>query len=448
MKYFKKTAVCVLSFICALSFLFLVSCAVSDGKTDLPTDEITRPDDTQQPPPTTGDAQITVAELGKPKYELLLGDESLESLMLDVSAYGEWKNAEKSEIVFSTDDPSVAEVDASGKLTAKSHGKTVFSATYRDEKITSDIFVYGSADKEQVNSFDEKYIHRFGRQYVTAKGLNVDHVASGVEATFYGTWFSARILTTRAVCATVFVDGGEGVFTRLASGWSTNKFASDLPEGVHTVRILKSSEIDDGSIVFSSFDADRFLLPQEKPDFKIEFIGDSVTTGYGALGKTGEYRTVENSDACSSYAFLTAQTLGADFSFVALQGIGITRKQSETYGNMMQMYTYVSPHNKEPYVSENDPDVIVVNLGGNDGYSGAFSDDYKNLLSVIRNINENSHIVCITGGMFGGASVEEAIKHAIEATGDGNISYFGIPVYDYSGASSHTGKAAHAKMAE
>ena len=464
MKILKRVYALLLAVACAL---FLFAACSDTGGTDAGKGENGTQTETPDEGGNTGggntgggqtdDEPVYSVSFGKTTYSLLLDDDSLSSLALGATAYTDGKADTGARIGFSTADASVAEVSADGILTAKAHGKTTVTASYQGASATAEVLVYGSATKRQVNSFDEEYIRRFGRQYITNNGLNADHVASGVEVTFYGTQLTAEIFASAAIYVTVFIDGGEGAFTQLSAGWSTNTLAADLEQGIHTVRVLKSSEIYDGQLVFSSFDAEQFLKPQKAPQLKIEFVGDSLTTGYGALGNSGDSRTVQNSDACSSFAYLTAQELGADHSCVAIQGICVKAYHWQTSRNMTEMYTYVSPMNTQPYEYEQDIDVIVLNLGTNDAsyittkdasYARQFPADYKDFLSLLRSKHEDAYIVCTYGMMGANTHIVNGISQAIEQLGDEKIVYFPSPVENRSGANGHPNKAAHVEMAE
>lgn len=390
-----------------------------------------------------------------PVYSLVSGNADFQSVKAEVTVYAPSSAARGKKVTFSVSDPSVAEVDNNGNLTAKAHGTTTLTAECGDAAATAEVRVYVPATKEQVNSFDEKYIRRYGRQYVTEDGLNVDHVASGAELAFCGTRITAEIYSTATIYARIYIDGEEGTFTEIKAGTNMYTLADNLKEGVHTVRILKSSEINDGKLILNNFSADMFLTPQAKPELKIEFIGDSITTGYGVLGDRGD-RTVKNSDACSSFAYLTAQKLNADYSCVALQGICVKAYMWQPNLNMADMYTYLSPLNRKPHEYEQDIDVIVLNLGTNDAtyigqnaaYAETFPSDYRNFLSQLRAAHSDALIVCTYGMMGVNPSVETGIKEAIRETDDEKIVYYPSPVQNTSGANGHPDAAAHAEMAE
>lgn len=394
--------------------------------------------------------------LDKEQYGLILGDEVSGACLVSAELYRDGRLVSDAEMIYSVADPDVAAVDKSGRLVAVNAGRTTLKVSCNGFSATGSVVICAPATAEQINSFDERYVNRFGRLYSTAEGLNADNVASGLELAFYGTEISAEISVNAAIRFRVCVDGEkEGAFVKASAEQTEYLLAEGLPEGVHTIRILKSSEIYDGKMIFRGFGgAERFLTVPEKPEFSVEFIGDSITCGYGALG-TGA-RTVDNSDACSSFACLTARALNADFSCIALQGICVSASRW-TSVKMTDMYRYTSLLTGEAFDFSDSPDVVVVGLGTNDAsyitdidasYASSFAGDYAAFLRYIRSKRQNAYIVCVYGMMGLNAAVNGGILQAIESLGDEKISYLSAFKANSDGANGHPSAAAHAEYAE
>ena len=151
----------------------------------------------------------------------------------------------------------------------------------------------------------------------------------------------------------------------------------------------------------------------EKPEdnrLYIEFIGDSISTGYGALGVAG----AENGDsplyqdATVAYPYLTAKALNADFSDVCYSGIGA--KYGWQDPNMQNFYPYQRwqyDRTTQYNFNARQPDVVVIALGTNDismeSQKGITVEQrmvgYQELLDLVRAKNPNSKIVWIVGMM-------------------------------------------------
>ncbi len=301
---------------------------------------------------------------------------------------------------------------------------------------------------EEMNTFQTDALRLFGRTYFQKKQLCFDNGATGFEAVFYGTRFEAELVPmTTYLYYRVFIDGEEEGTKKPLSGNRSYILARNLEEGVHTVRFVKSISSQNGVVQLAKLRTDgKFLRPEKKDRLRIEFVGDSITVGAGLYGKAGEACTVKNSDAAKSYAYLTAQALDADFSFVATEGICVKKKIGWLTVNMMEMYRQLSSVTTGEYVyPEKTHDVVVVALGTNDGFAmnsdskytqELFTADYLELLELIRSKNPNAKIVCVYGMMTLNNAIEKGIQAAIAQKGDDTISYLRLPT-DNNGADSH-----------
>ena len=217
----------------------------------------------------------------------------------------------------------------------------------------------------------------------------------------------------------VFVDGEETGRIEHRYGTGTYIVADGLTDGYHVIRIVKDTEMQHCEWTVHSFGAEKFASVPEKSDLKIEFIGDSLSAGYGNLGSRGEAWSIKNSSATESYPYKTAALLGADYSVIAWSGI-CTKVYMWGDINMSTLYTWNSYSNREAYDFADQPDVIVINLGTNeanyiyDGHkeydSERMFDDYFAFLSTVRKRNPDAYIICI----YGVAGEHPAIKEGIE----------------------------------
>ena len=378
------------------------------------------------------ETQITESVvLNTNKYTMFLQDTDA-THKISATVYEGEKRIENAGVTYEIDNPDVAEVQADGTIIAKDVGLAEVKVKYKRASAMAEVRVIDKAKATEVNTFDERYVNRYGRTYAEDRKLCLDHVASGIEVAIDGTTLTAKIEASANVYLCVYVDGEEK-YERisLTSGTKTYTLVDGLEQGFHTVRVVKSSEIYDGQIRIGSLLSEGFYTAPEKSNFRIEFIGDSITAGYGALGGTGAPRTVENSDACSSYAYYTAQKLGVDYSMVAIQGICV-KANMWLQDCMSNVYKLLSPLNPAPYDFANKADVVVVNLGTNDagyitskdfGYSEQFPQDYLTFLQYIRGKNPDAYIICLYGFMGIQSSVDDGIKKAVEEFKDEKTVY-------------------------
>lgn len=418
-------------------------------------------DSSSQEQSTPGDVVETVKQrilLKNKQHLLFLEDTDAAAQKIEANVYDDGVAVVNPELTYQVSNPAVAEIAADGTISAKGVGLTDVTVCYGKASATVEVRVVGKTTAENVNRFDEAYVNLYGRTYQQDGKLCLDHVASGLELAIDGESLTANITSTANLYLCVYVDGDETPQRILVSpSKKTYTLASGLDSGYHVVRIVKSSEIYDGQIYIESVESEGFYTAPEKSNFKIEFIGDSITAGYGALGGPGDGRTVENSDGCSSYAYYTAQNLGVDYSVVAIQGICV-KANMWTQVCMTDVYKQLSPLRAESYAFTDDTDVVVLNLGTNDAayigskdfnYSEQFPADYLNLLTYIREKNPNAYIVCLYGFMGKQSSVDRGITQAVADFNDAKTVYLnGMFIQNGMGANGHPSQDAQLGWAE
>ena len=87
--------------------------------------------------------------------------------------------------------------------------------------------------------------------------------------------------------------------------------------------------------VNSYINAEDIIKPTENKKYLIEFIGDSITCGYGIEGKgANEMFDTSTENFEKTYAYLSAKELNYDYSTVCYSGCGIITpgsKMTERY---------------------------------------------------------------------------------------------------------------------
>ncbi|MBQ3918928.1 MAG: GDSL family lipase, partial [Oscillospiraceae bacterium] len=147
------------------------------------------------------------------------------------------------------------------------------------------------------------------------------------------------------------------------------------------IRIVKLSECAHSVCGIKSVDTDGTVAPAPARDMLIEFVGDSITCGYGVDDEVKEHHFSTSTEDCTkAYAIKTAEKLDADWSLVSLSGYGIISGYSD--GKVQQKnqvipkyydkfgFSYSSFGGKKcdsiPWESAVHPDIVVINLGTND----------------------------------------------------------------------------------
>ncbi len=225
------------------------------------------------------------------------------------------------------------------------------------------------------------------------------------------------------------------------------------PSVASVVEVIHLSEAVCGAVGVRSITVESSeespVVPTEDKGLSIEFIGDSITCGYGVEGEGGDepfMTTTEN--FMKSYAYLTAQALGADYSAVCYSGYGVvsgwTGDGERNEGMLVPLlYEVVAKGYEQPWdFDAHSYDVVVISLGTND-YTYARTDEarmeeftrgYASFLEEVRAHNPESLIVCTMGTM--GCHelypyLEEAVESFEASTGDTRVLCYLSEEIDY-----------------
>ena len=371
------------------------------------------------------------------------------------SAYCEDILVEEPTLLWESGDNAVATVE-NGRIRAVGFGQTRITAKYEDARAEILVRCMKEISAEEVNAFDESYINIFGRSYTVDDGLRLDQTANAVEVGIIGTCLSVSLTANNSGFMQVFCDGENIGRIENSNGTNTYQVAENLTDGYHIIRIVKDTEMQYAQWTLHSFDAEKFATVPERSELKIEFVGDSLTAGYGALGRMGEAWSVRNSAAIEAFAYKTAKLLSADFSIVAWSGI-CTRAYMWSDTNMATLYDFYSSSNTERYPFTEEPDVIVINLGTNDAsyitgkdksYEDKFFDDYLEFLTSVRKHNPNAYIICLYGFVGEHPVITEGIQMATTLM-DNKVIFNPFEfIPNASGANGHPAKDAHSQWAE
>jgi len=197
---------------------------------------------------------------------------------------------------------------------------------------------------------------------------------SGVEfiIAFEGTEASILLKSPSNVFS-VILDGKQMPPLDLSANASQKHLiAKNLEKGIHIISVAKRTESRQGDALFKGFEIKgvpkKEALPQ-KPKLKIEFLGNSITAGYGVLDSVKEHSySPITQDVFSSYAGVAAKELNAEMRTVAFSGKGILRNNSDSGDprTLPEFFPYISVNAKIPWDFSWQPDIAVIELGTND----------------------------------------------------------------------------------
>lgn len=264
------------------------------------------------------------------------------------------------------------------------------------------------------------------------------------------------------------------------------------PKRVRFYRELQAmSEANRCKVLVKGFRLDGEFCEVPKYTRKLEFIGDSITSGEGSYGAVTDVDWLAMYMSASvNYATMTAKELKADYHIFSQGGWGVyCGWDNDVRHNIPSVYEKVCGlafgdpvatelGTLEPYDFDSwQPDAIVVNLGTNDATSfnqpplyipeedktykmrlnedGSYNreDELKivgaveNFLTMLRKHSPKAHIVWAYG-MLGSdlnLAITEGINNYRSKSGDQNVSFFQLPntTLETYGAHMHPGLKSH-----
>jgi Carbohydrate esterase 2 N-terminal/GDSL-like Lipase/Acylhydrolase family len=264
---------------------------------------------------------------------------------------------------------------------------------------------------------DNPFIQYIGRfDFSNPDSVVYDWAGVYICAKFTGTSCSVRLADSSDEYA-VTVDGHA---PRLLTPDSAHVYlvASGLSDSIpHTIMIQKRTEPLVGKGAFMGFILDRgarLLPPDPRPERRIEFIGNSITSGFGVMGDSSNCNfTPQTEDAAMSYASQVARSLHADYHMISYSGRGVVRnygdKNKVSVDPMPALYDRTCWFDSTLKWSFSSwvPQAVVINLGTNDYStqpypdSAVFEEGYNRLIDRVRSLYPNVTIFCVTGPMIG-----------------------------------------------
>jgi len=300
----------------------------------------------------------------------------------------------------------------------------------------------------------EEFVRPLGRSVMLDDCRLLSLSASGVEFTYTGRMLLVNFFGDSSTTVPdiepqpwrdqarvmVIVDGIIHIDTVIKKEHETLVVFGDdpmLPMEKHTVKIIKLSEprmstVGLGTITIETTQkegVDFKKTPPVKPTKKskryIEFIGDSITCGYGADTPNELYPFSTPTENCAkAYAYKTAELLDADYSLVSYSGHGIISgytsnpdvpKLTELVPPYYEIFSYSfntfrgMEMQKLPWdcKKERKPDIVVINLGTNDDSyvqdnlekRAYFEEKYVEFLEQVHRVRPKATIICAFGIM-------------------------------------------------
>ncbi len=366
----------------------------------------------------------------------------------------------------------------------------------------------------KISDIENIKIH--GRTTGKKDPLSLLWTASGIEMNYKGSALRIRYKADYNVFEpwiSVIVNGVRYQKRPLEKGvheitiWNSTETAAGMEAPERNIRIIRDTPAMPGDqktmIQIEAIFADGTFEEIGEPAMRIEFIGDSITSGEGGIGPHDEMDWNSSCfDVVDNYAYMTASALKADYNVYSQSGWGFCWSW---YGNPMERmplyYEQICGIVPGDMAKDNGfhekwdfngfrPDVVVVNLGTNDvgaytdnGHLNAeqmnFNNDHNrdekgfipakdieflkksavNFITLIREKNPNAKIIWAYGMLGQEAEhidqqmreiLSGAVEEYVAKSGDTNAYYVQLQATegDGFGSRSHPGHKSHKNASE
>jgi hypothetical protein len=227
------------------------------------------------------------------------------------------------------------------------------------------------------------------------------------------------------------------------AGLKTYFIKEEMKDTIHEVEIFKLTELTFGKTQFCGFIIDKGYSAVDivnKRTRLIEFIGNSITCGYGNEGVNGGTFGPTTENHYLTYAGLTSRSFKSRHLAECRSGIGIYRNYDGPVTGSTDImpinYKRIFLYDENPkYKFAEKPDLICIDLGTNDfstnkGDSAHYVSNYIKFIDSLHVWNKQADILCLIGPMMSGSDlvkIKRYIKFVVDSTnkkGNGNASFF------------------------
>lgn len=185
------------------------------------------------------------------------------------------------------------------------------------------------------------------------------------------------------------------------------------------IGLYKATEASNGPLLFYGVEAKNIDTANENTTATIEFIGDSITCGFGADTEEipcGTDTWYDQHNAYLAYGSIVARKLNAEYWLSSVSGMGIYRNWNDEDTNPIMSDVYATNNldgnnEKKWDFSGKKPDVVSICLGTNDLSNGdgikerkpfdteKFTTNYINLVTEIFEMYPNTKLALLTSPM-------------------------------------------------
>ena len=274
-----------------------------------------------------------------------------------------------------------------------------------------------------------------GRSYTMDSKLYINHTLSTIEGEFEGGYISFSLATdydtsNHATFIKIYIDDTHHKY-KLKKGQSNIKI--DVTPAKHTFKLIKLSESKRNFLAVKEICAEKFVKVTNTRTLNLEFIGDSITTGYGILSrrKNGKYNS-KHQEPTYSFPYRVAEKLNANYNVIASSGHGIG-KTKDADVSMIKLYENIDLYTNTDKWNENNyqPQIDIVELGINDfiffqtlsgeQYENAVAKFEKDYIKFLKSLLAKKRKIVLVYGFFGFKNLKESIKNMYDKLGSRDV---------------------------
>lgn len=222
----------------------------------------------------------------------------------------------------------------------------------------------------------------------------------------------------------VIIDHAVVARLQTIAGIQTYAISTTLADTIHEIELYKLTEQSFGKTRFLGFVVEEGKSLAElshKRERLIEFIGNSITCGYGNEGVNGGKFGPATENHYLTYAGFTSRAFNARHLAVCKSGIGIYRNYNGPVTGstdcMPPYYERIFLYDAAPlYSFTQKPDLICIDLGTNDfstgkGDSALYVSRYLQFIQTLQLKNQGADILCLLGPMLGGTDLARVRRY-------------------------------------